>query len=73
MLPTFESGNEATRKNLAAALPYAPTATTEGSLEPASIDILQYGEISVGTETEGYIHTSPVISPTTNQQFIRGL
>lgn len=54
-------------------LPYAPTATTEGSLEPASIDILQYGEISVGTETEGYIHTSPVISPTTNQQFICGL
>lgn len=69
----LESGNEATRKNPAAALPCAPTAKTEGSLEPASIDILQYGEIPVGTEAEGYTHTSPVISPTTNQEFIRGL
>lgn len=59
-------------KNPAAALLYAPTAKPEGSLEPASIDILQYGAIPVGTETEGYIHTSPVISPTSNQEFIRG-
>lgn len=68
----IESENEATRKNPAAALPYAPTAKPEGPLELASIDMLQYGEIPIGTETEGYIHTSPVISPITNQEFIHG-
>lgn len=67
----LESGEEASRKNPAAALPYIPTAKTEGSLKPASIDILQYGEIPVGTETEGYIHTSQVISPTTHGGLVR--
>lgn len=54
-------------------MPYVRTAKTEGSLEPASVDNLQHGEIPAGKETDGYIHTSLVISPTTNQEFIRGL
>ena len=69
----LEAGNEATRKDYPEALPYARNAKPEGSLEPASVDMLQNGEIPAGKETEGYIHTSLVISPTSNQEFICGL